>query len=53
MRYIVTHNGKCFYTNWFSLGNNWSEGMVVVDLRKEQYMVDPQAGWLDIEYDHL
>lgn len=51
MRYLITGTGEPFYTNWFSVENNYSPGMIVYDLSEDTYY-DGDT-WKGIEYDHL
>lgn len=51
MRYLVTGSGEPFYTEWFSVENTYSPGMIVYDLAKDLYFDGEQ--WKEIEFDHL
>lgn len=51
MRYLIIGAGEPFYTNWFSIENTYSPGMVVFDLAKDVYFDGVQ--WKEIEYDQL
>lgn len=52
MNYLILHDGKSFYTNWYSYDNNYVDGMIVFDFRNSQYTTDG-IKWLPIEEDHL
>lgn len=54
MRYLVTGTGAGapFYTDWFSVENNYSPGMVVFDLTNGLYY-DGEDEWKEIECDSL
>jgi len=52
MTYLIFFEGKAFYTNWFGVDNNYSEGMVVWNLKKHTYTMDG-VNWTDITFDLL
>lgn len=52
MQYLVLHNNKAFYTNWYNYENNYNDGMVVFSLLTDTYTTDG-INWEEIEEDHL
>lgn len=52
MKYLITGFGEPFFTNWFSIENTYSPGMVVYDLSGAKYY-DGSGEWKEIEYDQL
>lgn len=52
MRYLVTGSGVPFYTNWFSIENTYSPGMVVFDLVNNLYY-EGTGIWKKVECDRL
>ena len=51
-KYLIIHDSKCFYTNWYDYTNNYVDGMIVIDIEKHQYSTDGR-NFYDIEEDHL
>jgi len=51
MRYLIIYAGKIWYTDWFTIENNWEPGMITVDLTNDCYYMGGK--WIEIEYDHL
>lgn len=52
MRYLIIHNKKSFYTNWYDFGNNYVEGMIVIQLHDERISFNGKD-FTDIPYDNL
>lgn len=52
MHYLIYYNGTPFYTNWFTVENNYVDGMVVFDLLNHEYTNDGKE-WKEITEDHL
>lgn len=52
MNYLILHEGKAFYTNWYDFENNYVPGMVVFNLLSNEYTTDGTT-WKPIEQDHL
>ena len=52
VRYLILHDGDAFYTEWFSLENNYLPGMVVFDLTRGVFTSDGKS-WSEINIDHL
>jgi hypothetical protein len=52
MRYLIHTPRATFYTDWFTLENNWHDEMIVFDLFKSKFCVDGK-NWVEIEEDHL
>ena len=40
MKYLILHDGEAFYTDWFSVENNYIPGMVVFDLVADVFTDD-------------
>lgn len=49
---IIPKDEQPYYTHWFSLENNYTEGMIVVDLLNNVMSKDATR-WDDIAEDHL
>lgn len=52
MRYLILHDGDAFYTECFSLKNNYLPGMVAFDLTRGVFTSDGKS-WSEINIDHL
>ncbi len=52
MQYLIIHEGKIFYTKFYSHENCYVEGMVVIDLVNHVYTSNGKE-WVDIGFDHL
>lgn len=52
MKWLIIHNEKAFYTNWYDYVNNYVDGMIVIDNINHQYSTDGR-NFYDIEEDHL
>jgi len=52
MTYLILHEGKAFYTEWFMAENNFVEGMTVFNLDADTFTTDGEK-WQAIEFDHL
>lgn len=52
-RYIVIpKDSDVFYTQWYSYDNNYSEGMIVVDIVADMFTTDGKT-WVEIKGDTL
>lgn len=51
-RYLIYHDQKAFYTDWFEFENHYLPGMVVFDLMRAMFTNDGNQ-WQDITQDHL
>lgn len=53
MQYLIIQPGQPpFYDAWFTPENIFVDGMTVIDLINQVYMVDG-VNWIEIEYNHL
>ena len=52
MKYLILHDGEAFYTDWFSVENNYIPGMVVFDLVADVFTDDGNV-WHQIGIDYL
>jgi hypothetical protein len=52
MQYLIYHEGKAFYTNWFDAENHYVTGMIVFDLLDDSFTTDG-VNWNEIPEDHL
>lgn len=53
MNYLVTIEGQSpFFTNWFTIENHYTEGMIVYDLINFTHCYDGK-NWINVETDHL
>ena len=52
MRYLIQPlDSEPFFTDWFTVENNYSDGMIVYDLQGFQYY--DGTYWETLEFDHL
>jgi hypothetical protein len=52
MRYLIVSDQEVFYTEWFESENNFVDGMIVIDLATDKYMIE-EGLWREIQEDHL
>jgi hypothetical protein len=52
MTYLIYYQGDSFYTNWFSIDNNYMAGMIVWNLI-DHIVTYNGVDWVDIKQDHL
>ena len=53
MRFLITMPGiqEPFYSEWFTIENHYTKGMIVYNLQKHEYYSGEE--WKPIEEDHL
>ena len=52
MNYLIIQKESAFFTNWYDYENNYSSGMIVINLLKGEVTFNG-VEWQNITQDHL